>query len=95
MKNGPKISVLPVMLRRKAGLHVTNLDQLQREIYAVRESIRVQRSELADIQISEADHYAARAAILSLIQELEALIEMLDCLLDQKRDQERPNAERP
>jgi hypothetical protein len=65
------------------------LGQLQYDINTIRDSIRRQRSELAHIQISEADHHAARAAILSLVQELEALIEVLDCLLDEKRDEER------
>lgn len=73
---------------------MTKLDQLQCNINAIRESIRRQRSELAHIQICEADHYAARAAILSLVQELVSLIEALDCLLDEKRDQERANADR-
>jgi hypothetical protein len=67
---------------------MTRLEQLQCDINTIREAIRLQRSELAHIQISEADHHAARAAIVSLVQELEALIEVLDCLLDEKRDQE-------
>jgi hypothetical protein len=70
-------------------------DEIRPASVRFRESIRRQKSELAHIQISEADHYAARAAILSLVRELVALIEVLDCLLDEKRDQERANAASP
>jgi hypothetical protein len=65
---------------------VTKLEELQRNIETIRESVRLQWQELAAIPLSAAEHNAARAAILLLVDELKILLD--------ERDFERANADR-
>jgi hypothetical protein len=57
---------------------VTKIEKLQRDIETMRESIRLQWRELADIPLSDIEHHATRAAILSLVDELKRLLDERD-----------------
>ena len=65
---------------------MTRIEKLQRDIETMREFIRLQRRELADIPLSKPERHAAQATILSLVDELKRLLDDLD--------QERTHAHR-
>jgi hypothetical protein len=74
------------MLSAKQEWNMTRLEQLQRDIEIIRDSIRIQRRELAAIPRSEPGYDALIVAIQSLIDELNSLL----C----ERDQVQANATR-
>jgi hypothetical protein len=69
----------PIKKRGTGGVTtMTKIEKLQRDIETMRESILLQRRELAGIPLSDTAHHAANAAIHSLVDELKRLLEDLD-----------------
>ena len=57
---------------------MTTIEKLHRDIDTLRGSIRLQRRELVGIPLSDTACHAASAAIRSLVEELQRLLEDLD-----------------
>lgn len=57
---------------------MTTIEKLTRDIETLRESVRLQRKEMADIPLSSTEHNSACAAIDMQVAELKRLLDQLD-----------------